>query len=41
MGANKPVEDIEAALLAATKPALDKLVRWAHATIGAKAAEAS
>jgi hypothetical protein len=33
MGANKPIEDIEATLLAATKPALDELVWWAHATM--------
>jgi hypothetical protein len=32
MGANKPIEDIEATLLAATKLALDELVWWAHAT---------
>jgi hypothetical protein len=31
MGANKPIEDIEATLLAATKSALDELVWWAHA----------
>jgi len=30
MDANKPIEDIEASLLAATKMALDKLVWWAH-----------
>ena len=41
MGANKPIEDIEATLLAATKSALDELVWWAHATMVAKAAEAS
>jgi len=41
MGANKPIEDIEATLLAATKSALDELVWWAHATMAAKAAEAS
>ena len=29
MGANKPIEDIEASLLAATKSALDELVWWA------------
>jgi hypothetical protein len=34
MGANKPIEDIEATLLAATKSALDELVWWAHATMG-------
>jgi len=38
MGANKPIEDIEATLLAATKSALDDLVWWAHATMAAKAA---
>ena len=38
MGANKPIEDIEASLLAATKSALDELVWWAHATMAAKAA---
>ena len=41
MGANKPIEDIEASLLAATKSALDELVWWAHATMAATAAEAS
>jgi hypothetical protein len=41
MGANRPIEDIEATLLAATKSALDELVWWAHATMAAKAAEAS
>ena len=41
MGANKPIEDIEASLLAATKSALNELVWWAHATMAAKAAEAS
>jgi len=41
MGANKPIEDIEASLLAATKAALDELVWWAHATMAAKAAAAS
>jgi len=41
MGANKPIEDIEATtLLAATKSALDELVWWAQATMAAKAAEA-
>ena len=40
MGADKPIEDIEATLLAATKSALDELVWWAHATMAAKAAEA-
>ena len=41
MGANTPIEDLEATLLAATKSALDELVRWAHATMAAKAAETS
>jgi hypothetical protein len=41
MGANKPIEDIEAHLLATTKSALDELVWWAHATMAAKTAEAS
>jgi hypothetical protein len=41
MGANKPIEDIEAHLLASTKSALDELVWWAHATMAAKTAEAS
>jgi hypothetical protein len=41
MGANKPIEDIEATMLAATKSALDELVWWSHATMAAKAAEAS
>jgi hypothetical protein len=36
MGANKPFEDIEATLLAATKSALDELVWWAHATMAAR-----
>ena len=40
MGANKPIEGIEATLLAATKSALDELGWWAHATMAAKAAEA-
>jgi NAD(P)H-dependent FMN reductase len=40
MGSNKPIEDIEASLLGATKSALDELVWWAHATMAAKAAEA-
>jgi hypothetical protein len=35
MGANKPIEDIEASLLATTKSALDELVWWAHATMAA------
>lgn len=41
MGAGKPIEDVEASLLGATNSALDELVRWAHATIAAKAAEVS
>jgi len=41
MGANKAIEDIEATPLAATMSALDELVWWAHATMAAKAAEAS
>jgi NAD(P)H-dependent FMN reductase len=41
MGANKPIEDIEASLLGAAKTSLDELVWWAHATMAAKAAEAS
>jgi NAD(P)H-dependent FMN reductase len=41
MGANKPIEDIEASLIAATKSALDELVWWSHATMAAKIAEAS
>jgi hypothetical protein len=40
MGANKPIEDSAATLLAATKLALDDLVGSAHATMAAKAAEA-
>jgi len=35
--ANKPIEDIEASLLAATKWALDEFLRQAHATMAAKA----
>jgi len=41
MGANKPLEDIEAGLLGATKAALDELVWWARATMAAKAVEKS
>jgi hypothetical protein len=41
MGANKPIEGIEATLLAATKSAFDKLAWRPHATMAAKAAEAS
>jgi len=33
--ANKPIEDIEATLLAATKLALDELVWWARDATGA------
>ena len=36
MGANKPIEDIEASLLAAAKSALDELVWRAHATMAAE-----
>ncbi len=38
MGAGKPIEDIEAHLLASAKTALDQLVWWARATMAAKAA---
>jgi hypothetical protein len=41
MGANNPIEDIEAHLQGKTKAALDELVWWARATMAAKAAEAS
>jgi hypothetical protein len=41
MGANKPIEDIEATRPVATKSALDELVWWAHATMAAIGAEAS
>ena len=37
MGANKPIEDIEANLLPSAKAALDDLVWWAKATKAAKA----
>lgn len=40
MGGNKPMEDIEANLMPATKTALDELVWWAKATMAAKAIEA-
>jgi len=40
MDATKPIEDIEATPLAASKLALDELVWWAHATMAARAAEA-
>jgi hypothetical protein len=36
-GANKPIEEIEASLLGATKSALDEFVWWSHATMAAKA----
>jgi hypothetical protein len=36
MGANKPIEDIEATLLAATKSALDDFVWWAHRDNGSE-----
>src|SRR5580698_2232335 len=39
IGANKPIEDIEAHLRGKAKAALDELVWWAHATMAAKAAE--
>ena len=38
-GENKPVEDIEAHLLPATKSALDELLWWTRATMTARAAE--
>ena len=38
-GGNKPIEDIEAHLLPATKLALDELVWWTRATMTARAAE--
>jgi len=41
MGANKPIEGIEATLLAATKSALDEFVWQARATMVAIAAKAS
>jgi hypothetical protein len=41
LGANKPIEDIEASLLAATRWALDELVWCARSTMGAKAAVTS
>ncbi len=37
MGANKPIEDVEAHLLPSAKAALDELLWWAKATIAAKA----
>jgi NAD(P)H-dependent FMN reductase len=39
-GGDKPIEDIEAALLPTAKTALDELVWWAKATMAAKALEA-
>ena len=39
MGANKPIEDIEAGLLPSTKTALDELVWWAKATMAARASD--
>jgi NAD(P)H-dependent FMN reductase len=41
MGANKPIEEIEAGLLGATKSALNELVWWSHATMAAKTAKVS
>jgi len=38
-GGNKPIEDIEAALLPTATTALDELVWWAKATMAAKAIE--
>jgi NAD(P)H-dependent FMN reductase len=38
LGANKPIEDVEANLLPSAKTALDELVWWARATMAAKAA---
>ena len=38
-GGNKPIEEIEAHLLPATKLALDELVWWSRATMAARAAE--
>lgn len=40
MGGNKPIEHIEAGLLAAAKSSLDELVWWARATMSAKSAAA-
>jgi len=40
MGGNEPIQEIEANLLPSAKIALDELVWWAKATIGAKATEA-
>lgn len=37
MGANKPIEDIEAALLPSATAALDELVWWAKTTMAARA----
>ncbi|HEX7784448.1 MAG TPA: NAD(P)H-dependent oxidoreductase [Sphingobium sp.] len=36
MGANKPMEEIEAHLLPSAKAALDELLWWAHATMAAR-----
>lgn len=38
LGANKPIEEVEAHLLPSVKGALDELVWWAKATMAAKAA---
>jgi len=40
MGGNEPIQEIEANLLSSAKIALDELVWWAKATMGAKATEA-
>lgn len=40
MGGNKPIEDIESALLPAATAALDELVWWAKATMAARTAAA-
>ncbi len=37
MGDDKPIEDVEAGLLGATKSSLDELVWWANATMTARA----
>jgi hypothetical protein len=41
LGANKAIDDIEATLPTAKKWALDDFAWWSHATMVAKAAEAS
>jgi hypothetical protein len=41
LGANKPIDDTEAILPTAKKWALDEFVWWFHATMVARAAEAS